>query len=74
MDKFSIFVVLFALYGAFLNSNGRPRTSFQIWLFTNAFFAIYNIYLGVWSQAFLFGAYFLTAINGLLKCEKSSQE
>ena len=74
MDVLSVFVVLLALYGAFLNSNGRPRSSFQIWLITNAFFTLYNLYLGCWSQMFLFGAYFLTAINGLIKCAKSSQE
>jgi hypothetical protein len=48
----------------------KKRWCFLIWSFTNAAWALYDIYLEAWPQAALMGTYFLLALWGLRKWRK----
>lgn len=60
----SYLMTVLALVGAYLNSRAI-KLGFLIWLFTNAYFAVYNFYFGQSAQCVLFLAYFFISLNGL---------
>jgi len=55
---------LLALYGAYLNSEGRWH-GFAIWIVTNTVFMIHNYNIGQWQQSLLFLCYLVLSANGL---------
>lgn len=59
-------MTIFALYGAYLVSDGQ-KNGFKIWLVTNSFFAIHNLFLGIYPQTVLFICYLIITINGIRK-------
>ena len=55
-----------ALTGVVLNIY-KSKYGFVVWVFTNAFWAIYDYHIGATAQAALFFVYFLLALWGLWK-------
>ena len=45
----------------------KKRWCFIVWLFTNAFWAIYDFANGIYPQAILFTVYFIISVIGLRK-------
>jgi hypothetical protein len=53
-----------SLAGAWLNVK-KVKWCFVLWLFSNAFWTVYDIYKQAYPQAVIFGIYFLTAVWGI---------
>jgi len=70
---FTILVTLASIIGTIANAY-KKRWCFIIWLFTNAFWCLYDGYIGLYSQSILFLVYFILAIVGLRKWKKDSLE
>ena len=64
MSEISWIVTLFALVGVVLNIR-KDNRCFILWICTNAYWAIYDWFLGAVAQATLFVIYFLLSIWGL---------
>ena len=65
-------VSVVALIGTILNAQ-RNRFGFYAWLFTNAFWTVYDFKIGAYAQSVLFFAYFLLAIKGLITWKKKEE-
>jgi hypothetical protein len=48
----------------------KKRWCFIVWSGTNAFWCIYDLYIGEYAQLALFGMYFILAVWGLVKWHK----
>lgn len=54
-----------SLVGVILNIK-KKRSCFVVWGFTNAAWAMIDLYVGLYAQAALFAIYFLLAIWGFM--------
>jgi hypothetical protein len=70
-EYFTWVVAAAALLGTWLNVQ-RDRRCFFIWIGTNGFWAGYDAWHGLYSQAVLFAVYFVMAIAGLIKWENDA--
>ena len=61
-----------ALIGVVLNIKKDLRC-FLIWIFTNAFWCMYDFYLEAWAQSALFLVYFFLALWGLWKWKQGEK-
>lgn len=52
----------------------KKRWCFIAWLFTNAFWCIYDFCIGAYSQSILFAVYFVISVIGLRKWKKAAAE
>lgn len=73
MEYLAYVFVVIALYGAWLNSNLRILQSYKVWIISNAFLMFYNFYINSYAQGILFLVYFVTSINGYIKCRRQSK-
>ena len=48
----------------------QKRWCFVVWLFTNAFWIVYDIWIGAYGQAMLYVANFIICVIGLKKWKK----
>ena len=64
MEAILLITTFFALYGAYLNSEGKWE-GFAIWMITNFLFMLNNWVIGQWQQSFLFFCYFILSLRGL---------
>ena len=66
-------VTLASLGGTIANIYKR-RWCFWVWLFTNALWTAYDLWLGAWAQAALMGTYTVLAVWGLIRWKRLPQE
>lgn len=52
----------------------KKRWCFIAWLFTNAFWCVYDFYIGAYSQSVLFAVYFVISVIGLRKWKRAAAE
>ncbi len=69
MNVIPYFVTAASIAGTLANAY-QKRQCFYIWIFTNTFWCIYDIRLGLYSQSILYGVYLLIAFKGLRKWKK----
>ncbi len=69
MFEVAYIVTIASIIGTIANSF-QKRWCFIIWLCTNAFWCVYNIYLHSYAQAMLYAFNFAMAIVGLCKWDK----
>ena len=68
-ETFNWVATLAAICGAFTVSNGNGK-GFYIWLFSNSFFTLYNLYIENFAGALLFFIYFFITLNGVVNTRK----
>lgn len=64
---------ILAFFGTCLNAE-KYRAGFYIWAVTNAYMAGLNFYLGIPSIGFLYVAYFIMAIRGLVVWKRKEKK
>ena len=62
-------VALFSMVGTVANSF-QKKWCFYVWICTNVFWLVYNVYSGQYAQAMLYLFNFVTCIIGLKKWNK----
>lgn len=66
MNIISYVITAITLVGT-LGNSFQKRWCFYIWIPTNAFWVIYNIAIGQYQQAIIYGVNLITSIIGLIK-------
>ena len=72
MFDYTWIITIAAITGAAANAC-KKRWGFGVWIVTNGFWAIYNLGLGLYSQALLFLVFFLTSIVGFIRWSKPNE-
>lgn len=70
LEIISYFIGSIALMGAYFNSNFRIE-GFYLWLISNAYFVLFNIYYEHYGMALMYICYLATTINGISKMKKT---
>jgi len=58
------FIVIIALYGAYLNSK-KKISGFYLWTLSNAYLCFYNSMIKEFAISFLFFIYLIITLNGI---------
>jgi len=66
-------VTLIALYGTWLNAQGK-KNGFILWILSNTTFAIWNFMIGEYPQSFLFLCYLFLAVYGYISWKKKENK
>lgn len=69
MEVFCWLITLIALIGAYFNSK-QNKIGFYFWIVSNVSFCIVNLIIGQFAQSFLFFAYLIISIYGLVVWSK----
>ena len=72
LTALTIPLTLASLAGVILNIK-KNRACFWVWLITNFTWAVIDLWMGIYLQAFLFFVYFLLAIWGLLEWKRGKK-
>lgn len=59
-------IALIALIGAYFNSNFKVE-GFYLWIISNIFFVLFNVYYGHYGMTLLYICYLGTSVNGIYK-------
>ena len=70
--NFIYVITLLSIIGTLANAY-KKRWSFFIYLFTNAFWCIYDLYKGIYAQSILFAVYFVIAVIGIIKWKEEDK-
>ena len=71
MEQISWIVTAASLVGTVLNIK-KNKACFIIWTVTNAFWAVYDFWIGAYAQAALFATYFCLALWGMWEWRKEA--
>jgi len=52
----------------------KKKWCFYVWFVTNSFWCIYDLYLGLYSQALIYFIYVILAVWGLLSWRRDKKE
>ena len=69
MEQIGWGMMLVSVAAVILNIH-KLKMCFVLWIITNSWWLIYDLYKGAYSQACLFGVYLGLAIYGLIKWRK----
>ncbi len=64
MQNISYIITAISIIATVANAY-KKRWCFIVWLFTNAFWIIYDLYIGAYGQALLYVANFIICVIGL---------
>ncbi len=69
MTYISYIVTIISIAATIANAY-KKRWCFIVWLFTNAFWCIYDFVIGAYSQSVLYAVYFVISVIGLRNWRK----